>query len=139
MAVLSGISREKGQELYMQFQKSVNAAKFQEYLGALRAANGRAKICLFMDNLSCHTTLESKKKMKELGFRFIYNVAYQCEWNPIEYTFSKVKHRFRCLRAQVITGALHCSYEGIIDRAFKSLKKGDIVNSIDHVKRLLKL
>ena len=32
MAVLSGISREKGQELYMQFPKSVNAAKFQEYL-----------------------------------------------------------------------------------------------------------
>ena len=139
VAVLSGISREKGQELFIQFPKSVNVEKFKEYLEKLRAANGRAKIALFMDNLSSHTAPASREKMKELGFRCIFNVAYACDWNPIEYTFARVKHRFRCLRGQVITGALHCSYEGIIDRAFKSLKKGDIVNSIDHVKRLLKL
>ena len=123
----------------MQFPKSVNVPKFQEYLEKLREANGNDKIALFMDNLSCHTTKASKKKMKELGFRTIYNVAYAPDWNPIEFTFARVKHRFRCLRGQMITGALHCTYEGIIDRAFKSLKKGDIVNSVDHVKRLLKL
>ena len=139
MAVLSGISREKGQELYMQFPKSVNNEKFKEYLEKLRAANGNAKIALFMDNLSCHTAPDSRQVMKDLGFRCIFNVAYACEWNPIEYTFSRVKHRFCCLRGQVITGALHCSYEGIINKAFKSLRKRDVVNSVDHVQRLLNL
>ena len=31
-AVISGISREKGIELFMLFQKSVNVEKFKEYL-----------------------------------------------------------------------------------------------------------
>ena len=139
VAVLAGISREKGLELFMQFPKSVNVPKFQEYLSRLRTENGDSKVCLFMDQLSVHRAPESKKTMRELGFRWIYNVAYAPDYNAIEFCFARVKHRFRCLRGQVITGALHSTYEGIIDRAFKSLKKGDIVNSIDHVKRLLKL
>ena len=139
MAVLSGISREKGQELFMLFPKSVNNEKFQEYLERLRAENGDAKIALFMDNLSCHKSPESMKAMRRLKYRWIFNVAYSPDWNPIESTFSKVKHRFRCLRGQVITGALHCSYEGIINKAFKSLRKKDVVNSVDHVQRLLNL
>ena len=89
VAVLSGISREKGQELFIQFPKSVNVEKFKEYLEKLRAANGRAKIALFMDNLSSHTAPASREKMKELGFRCIFNVAYSCDWNPIEYTFAR--------------------------------------------------
>ena len=98
MAVLSGISREKGQELFMQFPKSVNGEKFQEYLEKLRAANGDAKICLFMDNLSVHKSPDSIKKMQQLNYRWVFNVAYSPDYNPIETTFAKVKHRFRCLR-----------------------------------------
>ena len=60
-----------------------------------------------MDNLSCHKSPESMKAMRRLKYRWIYNVAYSPDWNPIETTFAKVKHRFRCLRGQVITGALH--------------------------------
>ena len=133
MAVLSGISREKGQELFMLFPKSVNVPKFKEYLTKLREENGDKKICLFMDNLSVHKANESKKLMKQLHFRWIFNVAYACEWNPIEYTFSKVKNKFRCLRAQMITGVLQSNYETIIKRSVKSVKKQEIVNCIDHV------
>ena len=64
MAVLSGISREKGQELFMLFPKSVNVPKFKEYLTKIREANGDAKVCLFMDNLSVHKANESQKLMK---------------------------------------------------------------------------
>ena len=77
----------------------MNTEKFQEYLTKLRAANGDAKICLFMDNLNVHKSPESKKTMRELNFRWVMNVAYAPDWNPIEFTFSKVKHKFRCLRA----------------------------------------
>ena len=54
LALLSGISKEKGQEFYKIFPMSVNIPKFKEYLTLLREANGDDKIALFMDNLSAH-------------------------------------------------------------------------------------
>jgi len=56
LAMLAGVSKEKGKEHFMVFPRSVDIPKFREYLGELRAANGEDKICLFMDNLSCHTS-----------------------------------------------------------------------------------
>ena len=44
-----------------------------------------------MDNLSAHTSNKSKDAMKELDFRYIYNVAYSPDFNPIEFVFSKIK------------------------------------------------
>ena len=58
--MLNAISKEKGQEHYMIFPKSVNAAKFKKWLDAMRAANGDDKICLLMDNLSVHTSDKAK-------------------------------------------------------------------------------
>ena len=49
LALLSAVSREKGQEHFKVFQRSVNIFKFKQYLTELRAANGDDKICLFMD------------------------------------------------------------------------------------------
>ena len=91
LAVLSGISKEKGQEKYMIFADSVNVTKFKQYLTELREENGDDKICIFMDNLSAHTSQKSKDAMKALGFKFIYNMAYQPDYNPIEFVFSKIK------------------------------------------------
>ena len=49
LALLSGVSREKGQEHFKVYERSVNVVKFKQYLTELRAANGDDKICLFMD------------------------------------------------------------------------------------------
>ena len=46
LAVLSAISKEKGQEYYRIYQDSVNVQKFKEYLQELRARNGKEKIAL---------------------------------------------------------------------------------------------
>ena len=43
-------------ETYMIFPFSVNIAKFKEYLTKLRDDNEGEKICIFMDNLSTHTS-----------------------------------------------------------------------------------
>ena len=56
LAMLSGVSKEKGLETYMIFPFSVNIAKFKEYLTKLREENEGEKICIFMDNLSTHTS-----------------------------------------------------------------------------------
>ena len=88
----------------MIFDRSVDIPKFKEWLTRLRNENGDEKICLFMDQLSAHTSKKSKAAMRQLGFRYIYNVAYSPDYNPIESVFSKIKRAFRALRAQKLTG-----------------------------------
>jgi transposase len=133
LALLSGISRERGQELFMLFERSVNIAKFKQYLAEMREKNGDDQICLFMDNLSTHTSEKSKAEMRRLGFRYIYNVPYTPDFNPIEFVFSKIKQKFKTLRAQKLTGVTQDDHEALIRKAVKAVRKKDIVNSIDHV------
>ena len=133
LAMLSGISKEKGQETYMIFPFSVNIAKFKEYLTKLREENEGEKICIFMDNLSTHTSQKSKDAMKTLGFKYIYNVPYEPDYNPIEFVFSKIKQKFKCLRSQKFAGIINDGHEALIQKAVKSVRKQDIVNCVSHV------
>ena len=138
LALLNAISKEKGQEHYMVFPKSVNMAKFKKWLDAMRAANGDDKICLLMDNLSVHRSDKAKNYMKELGFRYIFCPAYSPQYNPIELVFAKIKQRFKALRAMKLVGLLQDDHEALVHKAVKSVRKKDIVNCIDHVLRFLK-
>ena len=114
LALLSGVSKEKGQELFMIFERSVDIPKFKEWLARLKEENGEDKICLFMDQLSAHTSKKSKTALRPLGFRYIYNVAYSPDYNPIESVFSKIKRTFRSLRAQKLTGNIQDSHESLV-------------------------
>ena len=138
LCLLPGISKEKGWEYYRIFPKSVNIDKFQQFLIGLREANSDDKICIFIDNLTVHTSEKAKKTMRELGFKWMYNLAYNPETNPIEFVFSKVKHNFRNLRAKKFIGLTQDSHEALIHQAVKGVRKGDIVNCINHVIKLLK-
>ena len=114
LALLCGISKENGLEHFQIFEHSVNVDKFIEYLKLLRAANGEDKICLFMDNLSAHTSERAKTAMREYGFRFIYNVPYSPEYNPIEFVFSQVKRNFKSMRARKLMGLIQDSHEDLV-------------------------
>ena len=138
LAVLSAISKEKGQEHYRIYKDSVNFAKFKEYLHELRARNGNEKIALFMDNLAAHKSEKSKVEMAKLGFRCIFNVPYSPEYNPIEFVFSKVKQRFRSLRARKMAGVIQDGHEAMIRQAVECVRKQDIVNCINHVIKLVR-
>ena len=48
--------------------------------------------------------------MRDHGFRFIYNVAYQPDFNPIEVCFSMVKRNFKALRAKKMIGLIQDSH-----------------------------
>ena len=133
LALLAGISKEKGVEHYRVFEFSVNVDKFIEYIDFLRATNRDEKICLFMDNLSAHTSERSKQAMRERGFRWIYNLPYMPVYNPIELSFSMVKRNFRSLRAQKMTGLIQDPHEALVKQAVKMLKKKDIVACVNHV------
>ena len=60
LALLCGISKEKGVEHFQIFENSVNVDKFIEYLDGLQASGPGQKIALFMDNLSAHTSERAK-------------------------------------------------------------------------------
>ena len=72
-----------------------------------------------MDNLSAHTAKRSKQAMRDRGFRFIYNVPYQPDYNPIELTFSQIKKNFKVLRARKMIGITQDSHEAMIKQAVK--------------------
>ena len=137
LALLCGISKEKGLEHFQVFENSVNVEKFQEYLTQLRAATGQEKVCIFMDNLSAHTSDKAKDSMRQLGFRWAYNVPYSPEYNPIEFVFSIFKANFRALRAQKLVGLIQTSHEAMVEQAVRAIKKKDIVNCINHVNKIL--
>ena len=59
-----------------------------------------------MDNLSSLTSPKTATTMRELGYRWIFNCTYSPEYNPIEFTFSKVKREFKRLRAKKMTGLI---------------------------------
>jgi transposase len=130
LAVLAAISKEKGQEHYRIFENSVNIQKFKQYLQELRNLNGEDKIALFMDNLSAHRSEKSKAEMARLGFRCIFNVPYSPEFNPIEFVFSKVKQRFRALRARKMAGVIQDGHEAMVRQAVENVRKQDIVNCV---------
>ena len=130
LAVLCGISKEVGVELFQIFERSVNVDKFLEYLSNLRASNHETKICLFMDNLSAHTSERAKKAMRDRGFRYIYNVPYRCDLNPIELVFSQVKSYFKAMRAKKFMGLHQDSHKVVVTKAFDMVKKKNVVKCI---------
>ena len=133
LALLCGISKEMGVEHHRVFEFSVNVDRFIEYLDGLRAANGEEKICIFMDNLSAHTSERSKQAMRDRGFRWIYNVPYMPIYNPIELTFAMVKRHFKALRAKKMTGLIQDAHEALVEQAVKMIKKKDIIACVNHV------
>ena len=76
-----------------------------------------------MDNLSCHTSTDTLKTMKDLGYKWVFNCTYSPEYNPIEFTFSKVKREFKRFRAKKMTGLIQEDHEALIRRAVRTVKK----------------
>ena len=91
-----------------------------------------------MDNLSAHTSERSKTAMREHGFRYIYNVPYSPEYNPIEFVFAEIKSNFRALRAKKFMGLTQDAHQALIVQAVKAITKKNIVSCVNHVNELLK-
>ena len=76
--------------------------------------------------------------MKRLGFRFIFNVPYSPQYNPIELVFSQFKAKFKALRARKLMGLTNESHQDLVKRAVNGLKKKHIVKCIEHTDKLLR-
>ena len=75
----------------MTFEKSVNIQKFKIYLEELRRKYFFDDLCIYMDNLSMHTSVDIKESLEDLSIKCIYAPVYSPEFNSIEICFSKAK------------------------------------------------
>ena len=91
VAVLAGVSEQIGTDLVMLFDFSVNKEKFKVYLDELRSRYFFDDICLYIDNLSVHRSLEIRDRMDELSIAYIFSPIYSPDYNPVEYVFSMAK------------------------------------------------
>ena len=87
----------------MMFDYSINKEKFKIFLDELRSKNFYDDLCLYMDNLSVHTSKEIKTRMDELGIAYIYSPVYSPEFNPIETIFALAKRKIKNERLKAIT------------------------------------
>lgn len=96
----------------------------------LRKKFHNKKIALFMDNLRVHHTHRVRDYCEINDISLIYNLAYYPEGNPIEITFSKVKHLFTCWKTNDIVNGHKSSTRMLIDKAFSQISLEECQNAI---------
>ncbi len=65
IALVAGVSREKGIEYTASFERSVNSDKFVSFLEGLIKPYKPGEVVLFLDNLSVHHSKIVRQYMKE--------------------------------------------------------------------------
>ena len=103
----------------MLFDFSVDKMKFKAYLDELRARYFFDDICIYMDNLSVHTSKEIKERMDELSIAYIYSPIYSPDYNPIEYVFSMAKQQIKLDRLKGVMNEEEIDLYGVIESSFK--------------------
>ena len=129
---------EMGIDHMMLFDKSVNKKKFWLYLQELRDKWPFDDICIYMDNLPIHTGKETKARMDELGFEYVYGPAYSPDFNGIESVFSMVKAQVKRRRWQAIRNGAPFDIKKEMWRAFRNVDEIKIAGCVRHSFKLLK-
>ena len=75
-AVCAAISEGFGFELFTLYDDAVNHELFIKFLEKLVEINPGKRLAVFMDNLSAHTKIEVKERMRQLDIVWVMNVPY---------------------------------------------------------------
>jgi transposase len=133
IAVLAGVSQERGVDLAMIFPKSVNIPKFKVWLEELRARHLFDDICIVMDNLAVHHSREVVQRMDELGFEYVFTPAYSPDLNPIEFVFSFFKGQLKKDRFRSIQHGYPLDLRARILEIWGGMEREKIIGCIRHV------
>ncbi len=102
IACVASVTARNGVELVELYDKSVNKAKFEDYLVKLKAKTGDRKILLVLDNLSVHRSKWIQNRMSHHEYKWAFTAPYHPDSNAIETVFSQVKHHFKKRKLQSI-------------------------------------
>ena len=130
LATIGAISAEKGVELAMTFDHSVNVQKFHEFLVTLRNLNKRRRLAVFLDRLNVHRSPKIVKLAKTIGVELVFNAAYSPDYNPIERVFSLVKRSIKKQRLNAIMNERPLDDRVIIEKAFDEIKQSTVSNYV---------
>ena len=87
---------------------------------------------LFFDNAKIHHSKIVINYLKEHRVKYIFNVSYCPEYNPIEFIFSKVKQNIK----KYVNSTLSELKNNIIS-AYSTINNSDLNNSFNHSFNLL--
>lgn len=82
---------------------------------------------LFFDNACIHHSKIVVNYLTENNIKFIYNVPYSPEYNPIEFMFSKVKTNIKKLNNTTLN-----ELKQNIQSAYETITESDLTNSFNH-------
>ena len=105
---------------------SYNSESFYNFIQEL-ISKFHKKMTLLMDNVSFHKTKKVKKLIENSGHHVIYLPPYSPNYNPIEFTFSVLKHTIKH-KNPTNESSLH----KIINDTFKSFTKQYLKKCFNH-------
>lgn len=77
------------------FDGPINGACFQAYIDAFLVPLLTPNDIVIMDNLGSHKAQSIRKAIRKTGAKLWFLPPYSPDLNPIEHTFSKIKHTMR--------------------------------------------
>jgi transposase len=84
------------------FDGPINGECFRAYVEQLLVPCLEPGDIVIMDNLGSHKSAELRRMIKAAGARLWYLPPYSPDLNPIEQTFSKIKHWMRAAQKRTI-------------------------------------
>lgn len=91
-----------------------------------------------MDNLGVHVSKETKERMDELGFEYVYGPPYSPDFNGIESVFSLVKAQLKRRRWLAIRHGAPFDIKKELLQAFRNVDEMKIAGCVRHSFKLLK-
>ncbi len=84
------------------FDGPINGECFRAYVAQQLVPVLRSGDIVILDNLGSHKSTELRRMIKAVGARLWYLPPYSPDLNPIEQTFSKIKHWMRIAQKRTI-------------------------------------
>ena len=130
IASVAAISSEKGAELILSFDKSINREKFISFLRKLRQCNPFVKLALFMDRLAVHRSNDVQEAADKYKILLIFNSSYSPDLNPIESAIGLAKLKIKRVRWNSLQNGEEIDLNEVIEKAFMDIERKKLQNFI---------
>lgn len=105
----------------------INGLSFRAYVDQFLIPTLKPGDIVIMDNLGSHKSKTVRDAIKQAGARLWFLPPYSPDLNPIEQTFSKIKHWMRMAQKRTINDAWRH-----IGRLIKSIKANECANYLQN-------
>ena len=130
IASIAAISNEKGAELIMNFEKSVNREMFIAFLKKLRQNDPFRPMALFLDRLAVHRSNQVKEAADKLKIILILNASYSPNLNPVEGAIGLAKAQIKMKRWNSLQNGIDIELNEVIEKSIMEIEEKKIKNFV---------